>query len=455
MNQKNTSDLAQIQSCQSVIICYNDKKGLMRPKLSEVQMEIKRDKYLEDLKDRMHNGMIKVITGIRRCGKSYLIFSIFKDYLIKQGVDEKHIIEMEFDKKENAKYRNPDDLLSFVNDHIKDIDDYFVLLDEVQMLEDFEEVLNSLLHIKNIDIYVTGSNSKFLSSDILTEFRGRGDEVHVYPLTFQEAMQNYKGDIYHGWAEYVTYGGLPLIWGMRTDQQKIKYLTDLFEKTYISDIIEHNSIEKTEELETLLNVLASAIGSLTNPTKIEATFKSVLNSSISRNTIVLYIGYLKDAFIVNEANRYDVKGRKYIGTPLKYYYEDIGLRNARLGFRQMEETHLMENVVYNELLSRGYAVDVGVVETRKRNQDGKQEKRKLEIDFVANMGSRRYYIQSAFQIPDKEKERQEKESLNSIGDSFKKIVLVRDVVKNSRDDKGIITMSIYDFLMDKDSLEKC
>ncbi len=418
-------------------------------------MEIKRDKYLEDLKDRMHNGMIKVITGIRRCGKSYLIFSIFKDYLIKQGVDEKHIIEMEFDKKENAKYRNPDDLLSFVNDHIKDIDDYFVLLDEVQMLEDFEEVLNSLLHIKNIDIYVTGSNSKFLSSDILTEFRGRGDEVHVYPLTFQEAMQNYKGDIYHGWAEYVTYGGLPLIWGMRTDQQKIKYLTDLFEKTYISDIIEHNSIEKTEELETLLNVLASAIGSLTNPTKIEATFKSVLNSSISRNTIVQYIGYLKDAFIVNEANRYDVKGRKYIGTPLKYYYEDIGLRNARLGFRQMEETHLMENVVYNELLSRGYAVDVGVVETRKRNQDGKQEKRKLEIDFVANMGSRRYYIQSAFQIPDKEKERQEKESLNSIGDSFKKIVLVRDVVKNSRDDKGIITMSIYDFLMDKDSLEKC
>ena len=455
MNQKNTSDLARIQSCQSVIIWYNDKKGLMRPKLSEVQMEIKRDKYLEDLKDRMHNGMIKVITGIRRCGKSYLIFSIFKEYLIKEGVDEKHIIEMEFDKKENAKYRNPDALLSFVNNHIKDRDDYFVLLDEVQMLEDFEEVLNSLLDIKNIDIYVTGSNSKFLSSDILTEFRGRGDEVHVYPLTFQEAMQNYKGDIYHGWAEYVTYGGLPLIWGMRTDQQKIKYLTDLFEKTYISDIIEHNSIEKTEELETLLNVLASAIGSLTNPTKIEATFKSVLNSSISRNTIVQYIGYLKDAFIVNEANRYDVKGRKYIGTPLKYYYEDIGLRNARLGFRQMEETHLMENVVYNELLSRGYAVDVGVVETRKRNQDGKQEKRKLEIDFVANMGSRRYYIQSAFQIPDKEKERQEKESLNSIGDSFKKIVLVRDVVKNSRDDKGIITMSIYDFLMDKDSLEKC
>ena len=418
-------------------------------------MEIKRDKYLEDLKDRMHNGMIKVVTGIRRCGKSYLIFTIFKEYLINEGVKEEHIIEMEFDKKENAKYRNPDALLDYVKESIKDPEDYYVLLDEVQMLGDFEEVLNSLLHIKNLDIYVTGSNSKFLSSGVLTEFRGRGDEVHVYPLTLQEVMQNYKGDIYHGWAEYVTYGGLPLVWGMRTDQQKIKYLTDLFEKTYISDIIDHNGIEKTEELEALLNVLASAVGSLTNPTKIEATFKSVLKSRISRNTIVQYIGYLKDAFIINEANRYDVKGRKYIGTPLKYYYEDLGLRNARLGFRQVEETHLMENAVYNELLSRGYAVDVGVVEKRKRNQEGKQEKRKLEIDFVANMGSQRYYIQSAFQIPDQEKERQEKESLNSVEDSFKKIVLVRDVVKTSRDEKGIVTMSIYDFLMDKDSLQKC
>lgn len=418
-------------------------------------MEIKRDKYLEDLKDRMHNGMIKIVTGIRRCGKSYLVFTIFKGYLLNEGVDKEHIIEMEFDKKENAKYRDPDVLLKFVKEQITDKEDYYLLIDEVQMLGDFEEVLNSLLHIKNLDIYVTGSNSKFLSSDILTEFRGRGDEVHVYPLTFQEAMQNYKGDIYHGWAEYVTYGGLPLIWGMRTDQQKIKYLTDLFEKTYISDIIEHNSIEKTEEMESLLNVLASAVGSLTNPTKIEATFKSVLKSKVSRNTIVQYIGYLKDAFIINEANRYDVKGRKYIGTPLKYYYEDIGLRNARLGFRQVEETHLMENVVYNELLSRGYAVDVGVVEIRKRNCEGKQEKRKLEIDFVANMGSQRYYIQSAFQIPDQEKERQEKESLNNVDDSFKKIVLVRDVVKTSRDEKGIVTMSIYDFLMDKSSMEKC
>ena len=418
-------------------------------------MEIKRDKYLNDLKDRMHNGMIKVVTGIRRSGKSYLIFSIFKEYLISEGVDEEHIIEMEFDKKENSKYRDPDDLLDYIKEHITDKGEYYVLLDEVQMLEDFEEVLNSLLHIKNLDIYVTGSNSRFLSSDVLTEFRGRGDEIHVYPLTFQEAMQNYKGDIYHGWAEYVTYGGLPLVWGMRTDQQKIKYLTDLFDKTYISDIIEHNGIEKTEELETLLNVLASAVGSLTNPTKIEATFKSVLKSTISRNTVVQYLGYLKDAFIIKEANRYDVKGRKYIGTPLKYYYEDIGLRNARLGFRQVEETHLMENVVYNELLSRGYAVDVGVVETRKRNSEGKQEKRKLEIDFVANMGSQRYYIQSAFQIPDQEKEKQEKESLNNVDDSFKKIVLVRDVVKISRDEKGIVTMSIYDFLMDKNSLEKC
>ncbi|MBR6223318.1 MAG: ATP-binding protein [Lachnospiraceae bacterium] len=418
-------------------------------------MEIKRDKYLEDLKDRMHNGMIKVVTGIRRCGKSYLIFTIFKDYLIDEGVNEDHIIEMEFDKKENAKYRDADTLLDYVKGRIMDKEDHYVLLDEVQMLEDFEEVLNSLLHIRNLDIYVTGSNSKFLSSDVLTEFRGRGDEVHVYPLTFQEAMQNYKGDIYHGWAEYITYGGLPLVWGMRTDQQKIKYLTDLFEKTYISDIIERNGIEKTEELESLLNVLASAVGSLTNPTKIEATFKSVLKSQISRNTIVQYIGFLKDAFIINEANRYDVKGRKYIGTPLKYYYEDLGLRNARLGFCQVEETHLMENAVYNELLSRGYTVDVGVVETRKYSQEGKQERRNLEIDFVANMGSQRYYIQSAFQIPDQDKERQEKESLNNVNDSFKKIVLVRDIVKVSRDEKGIVTMSVYDFLMDKNSMEKC
>lgn len=268
-------------------------------------------------------------------------------------------------------------------------------------------------------------------------------------------MQNYNGDIYHGWAEYITYGGLPLVWNMRTDQQKIKYLSNLFEETYIKDIVEHNNIEKTEELELLLNVLASSVGSLTNPAKIEATFRSVLKSKISRNTIVSYIGYLKDAFIINEANRYNVKGRKYIGSPLKYYYEDLGLRNARLGFRQVEETHLMENAVYNELLARGYAVDVGVVETRKRNSDGKQEKKKLEIDFVANMGSQRYYIQSAFSIPDHEKEVQEKNPLNSVDDSFKKIVLVRDVVKVSRDEKGIVTMSVYDFMMNKSSLESC
>lgn len=418
-------------------------------------MEIKRDKYLEDLKDRMHNGMIKVVTGIRRCGKSYLIFTIFKDYLIDEGVNSDHIIEMEFDKKENVQYRDPDVLLDYVKKRIIDSEDYYVLLDEVQMLGNFEEALNSLLHIKNLDIYVTGSNSRFLSSDVLTEFRGRGDDVHVYPLTFQEVMQNYDGDIYHGWADYITYGGLPLVWRMRTDQQKIKYLTDLFEKTYISDIVEHNKIEKTEELESLLNVLASAVGSLTNPAKIEATFKSALKSTISRNTIVSYIGYLKDAFIINEANRYDVKGRKYIGSPLKYYYEDLGLRNARLGFRQVEETHLMENAIYNELLTRGYAVDVGVVETRKRNSEGKQEKKKLEIDFVANMGSRRYYIQSAFRIPDHEKEVQEKASLNNVDDSFMKIVLVRDVVKTSRDEKGIVTMSVYDFMMDKNSLKNC
>ena len=279
--------------------------------------------------------------------------------------------------------------------------------------------------------------------------------MHVFPLTFQEAMQTYKGDMYHCWADYITYGGMPLIWGMKSDQQKIKYLTDLYNKTYLSDILERNGIRKTEELEAILNILASATGSLTTPSKIEATFKSVLKSKISRNTIVTYIEYLEDAFLINKANRYDVKGRKYIGSPLKYYYEDLGLRNARLGFRQTEQPHLMENAIFNELLYRGYAVDVGVVEVRPRGQDGTQVRNRLEIDFVANLGSKRYYIQSAFRIPDEEKEEQEKRPLNSIDDSFKKIVLVRDVVKTSRDENGIVTMSIYDFLLDRMSLENC
>lgn len=416
-------------------------------------MDIKRDKYLSDLVNRMNNGMIKVVTGIRRCGKSYLIFTIFKNYLKEQGVDEAHIVTIELDQRKDKKYRDPDIILEYIESRITDDEKYYVLLDEVQLLKDFEEVLNSLLHIKNIDIYVTGSNSKFLSKDVITEFRGRGDEIHIFPLTFTEFMQAYDGDIYRGWAEYVVYGGLPLTVTMKTEEQKIKYLTNLFEETYLKDIIERHHIEKTQELEDLVNVLASAIGSLTNVPKIEATFRSVIQSNISSNTIRQYIEYLEDAFVINKANRYNVKGRKYIGTPNKYYFEDVGLRNARLGFRQIEETHIMENIIYNELRSRGYSVDVGVVEKRGKNKDGKEERTYLEIDFIANLGSKRYYIQSAFSMPTEEKRDQEKSSLINVGDSFKKIIIVKDVVNVTRDEEGITTMSIYDFLLKENSLE--
>lgn len=416
-------------------------------------MEIKRERYLNALIDRMHNGLIKVVTGIRRSGKSFLVFHIFKDYLIQSSVEESHIIEIELDQRKYRQYRDPDTILDYIESRITDKEMYYILLDEVQMLKDFEEVLNSLLHIDNVDVYVTGSNPKFLSKDIITEFRGRGDEVHVYPLTFREFMQVYMGDVYHGWADYITYGGLPLTVTMKTEEQKINYLIRLFEETYIKDIRERNHIEKVQELNDLINILASSIGSLTNPSKIETTFRSVIHSDISLNTIRLYIEHLKDAFIVSEANRYDVKGRKYIGTPLKYYFEDIGLRNARFGFRQVEETHLMENVIYNELKARGFQVDVGMVQKRSRNKEGRQEKRQLEIDFIANLGSRRYYIQSAFSIPDQIKEEQEKASLLNIQDSFKKIVIVKDVIKVKRDEYGIVTMSIYDFLLNENSLE--
>ena len=408
-------------------------------------MDIKRDKYLNDLINRMHNGMIKVVTGIRRCGKSYLLFNIFKNYLLEHGVASSHIITIELDQRKNKKYRDPDTILDYIESLIEDDGQYYVMLDEVQMLQEFEEVLNSLLHIRNADIYVTGSNSKFLSKDVITEFRGRGDEIHIYPLTFKEFMEAYNGDMYHGWAEYVVYGGLPLTVTMKTEEQKISYLTNLFKETYLKDIIERHHIEKTQELEDLINILASAIGSLTNPPKIEATFKSSIQSTISLNTIRQYIEHLEDAFIINKANRYNVKGRKYIGTPLKYYFEDVGLRNARLGFRQVEETHLMENIIYNELRSRGYTVDVGVVEKRGTDENGKEYKNQLEIDFVANLGSKRYYIQSAFSMPTEEKRIQEKASLVNVNDSFKKIIVVKDVVNVTRDEDGITTMSIYDF----------
>lgn len=416
-------------------------------------MEIKRDKYLEDLKNRMNNGMIKVVTGIRRCGKSYLVFVIFKNYLLKSGIPENHIIEIALDDRKNKEYRKPDAILAYVEKRIEDKDNYYLLLDEVQMLEDFEEVLNSLLHKANLDIYVTGSNSRFLSKDIITEFRGRGDEVHIFPLTYKEFMQVYPGDRYQGFGDYMMYGGLPLVLSMKTEQQKIQYLTTLFEETYIKDIRERNRIDKLQELNDLINVLASAVGSLTNPSKIQATFKSQIQSDISVNTVNQYIEYLKDAFLINEANRFDVKGRKYIGTPLKYYFEDVGLRNARLGFRQHEETHLMENVIYNELRARGYQVDVGVVPLRITTKDGKRVRTQLEIDFIATMGSKKYYLQSAFSLPDEAKEKQEKESLLNVNDSFKKLVIVNDMLNVRRDADGITTINVYDFLLDENSMD--
>ena len=421
--------------------------------ISEVNLvNIARDKYLRVLINRMNNGMIKVVTGIRRSGKSYLLFKLFYEYLLSQGVLESHIIKIELDQRKNRIYRDPDVILDYIETLIEDDKQYYILLDEVQMLNDFEEVLNSLLHISNVDIYVTGSNSKFLSKDVITEFRGRGDEIHVFPLTFKEFMQVYDGDMYRGFADYIVYGGLPLISTMKTETQKVNYLTNLFNETYLKDIIERNHIEKTQELEDLINVLASAIGSLTNPPKIQATFKSSIGSAISINTIRQYIEYLEDAFIISKAQRYNVKGRKYIGTPLKYYFEDIGLRNARLGFRQVEETHLMENIIYNELRYRGYSVDVGVVEKREMSENRKQIRKALEIDFVANLGSQRYYIQSALSMPTPEKQIQEKTSLINVADSFKKIIIVKDIVNVKRDENGIVTMSIYDFLLKENSL---
>lgn len=415
-------------------------------------MEIQRDIYLNRLIHRMHNGMIKVVTGIRRCGKSYLLFKIFHQYLLDSGVPEENIITMELDRWKNREYRKPETLLNYIDSRMGATSSYYILLDEVQMLENFEEVLNSLLHLPNADVYVTGSNSKFLSKDILTEFRGRGDEIHVFPLSFSEFMQVYPGDVYHGWADYVMYGGLPLCVTMPTEEQKVLYLSNLFEETYLKDILERHKITKTQELEDLVNILASAVGSLTNPAKLEATFRSSIQSSISTNTIRQYIQYLEDAFFIQKAQRYNVKGRKYIGTPIKYYFEDVGLRNARLGFRQTEETHLMENIIFNELRVRGYSVDVGIVDKRE-NVDGHMTRKQLEIDFVATLGNKRYYIQSAFSLPSAEKIRQEKASLLNVNDSFKKIIIVKDVVNVSRDEDGITTMSIYDFLLKENSLE--
>ena len=416
-------------------------------------MKLKREKYLNDLILRMNNGLIKVITGIRRCGKSYLLFELFYEYLLSQGIDDDHIIRIALDDDEYEDLLDYHELGKYIRNRINSQDTFYVFLDEVQLCENFEKVLNGLNRRKNLDIYVTGSNSKFLSTDIITEFRGRGDEIHIMPLTFSEFMEAFDGDEYRGWAEYAIYGGLPLTLTMQDDEQKMRYLSNLFEETYLKDIIERNHIRKTQELEDTINILASSIGSLTNPNKIKDTFASKLNSTISLPTIKDYIDDLEEAFIISKAQRYNVKGRKYIDSPYKYYFEDIGLRNARLGFRQPEENHIMENVIYNELRYRGYSVDVGVIETRKRNKKGDRVFANYEIDFVANRGTNRYYIQSAFAIPDADKEKQEKNSLLEIGDSFKKIVIVKDVIKVQRDMDGIVKMSLYDFLLDKNSLD--
>lgn len=416
-------------------------------------MEIRRDIYLNKLISKKHNGLIKVVTGMRRCGKSYLLFILFKEYLVNEGVNENHIIEIAFDSFENRKYRDPEVLFPYLMEKIADNEMYYVLLDEVQMLDDFESVLNSLGRKKNVDVYVTGSNAKFLSKDIITEFRGRGDEVHMYPLTYSEFMSVYDGDKQEGWRDYVLFGGIPLVLGFETADQKSDFLKSLFEETYISDITGRNNIRNKAELEELLNILSSAIGSLTNPSKLSATFKSVKNKTISKDTIIKYIDYLKDSFIIDSAIRYDIKGKKYINTPSKYYFTDLGLRNARLNFRQVEETHAMENIIFNELKVRGYNVDIGVVVMNEVDKNGKKIRKQLEVDFVCNKGSKRFYIQSAYALPDKEKMEQEQRSLVNTGDGFKKIIITKDAVAPLYNDEGILVMSVFDFLLNPDSME--
>ena len=410
--------------------------------------EIKRDVYLNKLISRKENGLIKIITGIRRCGKSYLLDPLFKNSLLESGVKPDHIIKLELDKEENAKYRDSHELNEYIKSQIKDKDMYYILLDEIQMVEGFESVLNSFLYERNLDVYVTGSNSKFLSSDIITEFRGRGDEIKVFPLSFAEYVEAFKGDKQDAWNEYVLYGGLPLILSKKTDEEKSKYLKDLFDQTYIKDIIERNSIQRVDILDSIINMLASSVGSLTNPKKIYDTFVSNGEKEISSNTVNSYIKYIEDSFIVNKSDRYDVKGKKYIQTPQKYYFSDIGLRNARLNFRQQEENHIMENIIYNELLLRGYNVDVGVVELREGNQ-----RKQLEVDFVCNLGNKRYYVQSALNLDTREKTIQEERPLMNINDNFKKIIVVKDNMKHWITEEGILVIGIQEFLLDKNSLD--
>lgn len=415
--------------------------------------EIKRDRYLKQLIDSRQNGFIKVVTGIRRCGKSYLLNVLFYNYLLENGVANDHIIRIDLEDRLNKELRNPDAMLRHVNDNIKDKELYFIIIDEVQLMDEFVDVLNSFRHIDNVDTYVTGSNSHFLSTDISTEFRGRGENIHVNPLSFAEFYSAIGGDKQDAWREYYTYGGLPLIRSFETEQKKIDYLKNLFQTVYLADIIERHKLRNENEMRELVQIMASSIGSPCNPTKLSNTFKSVKNVNLSNKTIANYLTYLSESFLLKKAIRYDIKGKKYINTLSKYYFSDIGLRNAILDMRQQEETHIMENIIYNELITRGYSVDIGMVEIKKQDKDGKWVRIQLEVDFIANLGSKKYYVQSALSIPNREKEIQESRSLVSIDDSFKKIIIVKDHIMPRRNEDGILTIGLFDFLLNEDSLD--
>ena len=409
-------------------------------------MEIKRDYYLNKLIRHKKNGMIKIVTGIRRCGKSYLLFNLFYKHLLSCGVSEDHIVSVALDDFGNKKLREPEALYDFVKGKITDNSDYYILLDEIQLVDDFESVVNGFARMSNVDVYITGSNSKFLSSDVVTEFRGRGDEIRVYPLCFLEFYSVYGGDFDQAWLMYCNYGGMPLCLSMETAEDKATYLTNLFETTYLKDIINRHKLRGNDEIGELTDVFASSIGSFTNPTKLANTFARVKNVKLSANTVASYIDYLQDSFLIEKAVKYDIKGKKYISTPAKYYFVDLGLRNARLAFRQQEYTHIMENVIYNELRMRGYSVDVGMVECV--GKDGSVTTRKnLEVDFVVNLGNRRYYIQSAYNIPNEEKLLQEQASLLAVNDAFRKIIVVNQPILSGYNEKGILMISLRDFLM--------
>ncbi len=415
-------------------------------------MNIKRQQYLDQLIASQRNGLVKIITGIRRCGKSYLLFKLFHDYLNSQGIADDHIIQIALDDRTNKELRDPDNLLKYIKEQITDKDLYYIILDEIQMVDEFTDVLNSLLHISNADVYVTGSNSHFLSTDIVTEFRGRGDEIHLFPLSFSEYCEGYNGSTDQAWKDYYTYGGLPLVLTLDTDKKKEDYLSNLYKSVYLVDVLERHKIKNIGEFDELVKIISSSIGSSCNPTKLANTFKSVKNVAIHHQTINKYLGFLEDAFLVEKSIRYNIKGKKYINTLAKYYFSDLGIRNALLGFRQQEETHIMENIIYNELRTRGFHVDVGMVETREPDKNGRLIRKQLEVDFVVNQGSQRYYIQSAFAMPTLEKEAQESASLLLINDSFKKIIIVKDDIKPKRNEEGILTIGLKDFLLDKNSL---